>query len=392
MMTLTSEHGYILVIQPDLEAGDWLVNTLLTFGHTVVCSQSNEEGLALFRQEHYQLIIVALTLSTPLLEVLREESPETPVITVSAEVPMDVVIEALKNGAIDHFFSHRDLIVLEHTVQRALERGRLLRQNRDYQQQLEAANAELERSLATLQEDQEAGRRIQYRLLPQTPFHASPDCEVTHRIFPSLYLSGDFIDYFKIGEGKLGFYLADVSGHGAASAFVTVFLKAITNRIQKHYERKTTVNVVAPARILAMINDELIAARMGKHLAMFCGVIDLEHHRLTYSVAAHYPPPLLVNDGVAALLAGRGLPLGLFKDVSHEEHMVELAPSFTLIATSDGVLEVLPKGTALEKEKLLQTMAANVRVVDDLVKELNLNDDAELPDDVALLVINRVLS
>lgn len=392
MMTLTSEHGYILVIQPDQQAGDWLVNKLTAFGHTVARSNNSEDGLEQFRHEQHQLIIVSLELSTPLLAVLREESPETPVITVSGEVPMDVVIEALKNGAVDHFFSHRDLIVLEHTVQRALERGRLLRQNRDQQLQLEAANAELERSLATLQEDQEAGRRIQYRLLPQTPFQAFADCHVTHRIFPSLYLSGDFIDYFKIGEGKLGFYLADVSGHGAASAFVTVFLKAITNRIQKHYERKTTVNIVAPARILAMINDELIAARMGKHLAMFCGVIDFENHRLTYSVAAHYPPPLLVSEGISTPLAGRGLPLGLFKDVNHEEYVVDLTPSFTLIATSDGVLEVLPKGSAADKEKLLQTMATNIRVVDDLVKELNLSDDAELPDDVALLVINRVNS
>lgn len=392
MMILTSEHGYILVIEPDRQTGDWLVQKLTVFGHAAALCASAEEGLELFRREQHQLVIVDLEASPHILAALREESPETPVITISADVPMDIVIEALKNGAVDHFFIHRDVVVLEHTVQRALERGRLLKQNRDYQQQLEAANAELERSLATLQEDQEAGRRIQYRLLPQTPFAASPDCQVSHRIFPSLYLSGDFIDYFKIGEGKLGFYLADVSGHGAASAFVTVFLKAITNRIQKHYERKTTVNIVAPARILAMINDELIAARMGKHLAMFCGVIDLEHNRLTYSVAAHYPPPLLVSHGVATPLAGRGLPLGLFKDVNHEEYIVDLAPVFTLIAISDGVLEVLPKGSAADKEKWLQAMANRVSHVDDLVRELDLSDDAELPDDVALLVINRAAS
>ena len=74
----------------------------------------------------------------------------------------------------------------------------------------------------------------------------------------------------------------------------------------------------------------------------------------------------------------------------HEEHVLELQPSFTFIATSDGVLDVLPKGSANDKEKYLQAAAKNVRNVDDLVKELNLSEEAALPDDVALLVINRV--
>ena len=66
-----------------------------------------------------------------------------------------------------------------------------------------------------------------------------------------------------------------------------------------------------------------------------------------------------------------------------------MAQNFTLIATSDGVLEVLPKGSAADKEKLLQSMAVDVQTVDDLVALLHLSDDDELPDDVALLVIKR---
>ena len=49
----------------------------------------------------------------------------------------------------------------------------------------------------------------------------------------------------------------------------------------------------------------------------------------------------------------------------------------------------MPKGSAAEKEKQLQTMAIRVQTVDDLVALLKLTDDDELPDDVALLVIKR---
>ena len=31
----------------------------------------------------------------------------------------------------------------------------------------------------------------------------------------------EFVDYFRVDERRIGFYLADVSGHGASSAFVT---------------------------------------------------------------------------------------------------------------------------------------------------------------------------
>lgn len=387
------ESGYVLVIEQETAMRNGLVSQLSALGHTVDACDSLAIGLECFRAGNHDVVIAdyvsLLAENSDFLKTLEREAPETPVITISSGDDAGHAIGALRDGAVDHLFPqrlHPDVLGLR--VQKALERSRLLRQNRQYRLQLESANAELERSLELLQEDQEAGRRVQFRLLPQSPFQLM-DCTVTHRIFPSLYLSGDYVDYFKVGDSKLGFYLADVSGHGAASAFVTVFLKAITNRLQKHYEKKTQVNFVSPSRVLSDINAELNAMHMGKHLAMFCGVVDMANNRLTYSVAAHYPPPLLIHRGDVLSLAGKGLPLGLFKEVNYEEHVVDLEHDFTLIAASDGVLEVLPKGSASEKEKQLQEIAMHVNSVDDLVGALQLSKDAALPDDVALLVIKR---
>ena len=161
MMTLYQENGLILVIHPQAELGVWLEKILAGFGHSVTITHDITQGLASFEQERHHLMIVDLALmQEPRLIDFVKNSPEIPVITVSNEVSMDEVLAGLKNGAVDHFFRQRDTVVLAHTVQRALERGRLLKQNREYQHQLEAANAELARSLETLQEDQEAGRRI----------------------------------------------------------------------------------------------------------------------------------------------------------------------------------------------------------------------------------------
>ena len=68
-----------------------------------------------------------------------------------------------------------------------------------------------------------------------------------HQIIPSLYLSGDFVDYFRVDERRVAFYLADVSGHGASSAFVTVLLKFMTTRLLFESKRNGTLPEFKPS-------------------------------------------------------------------------------------------------------------------------------------------------
>ena len=64
----------------------------------------------------------------------------------------------------------------------------------------------------------EAGRKLQSQLLPEDQLTIG-NYVFSRRLFPSTYLSGDFVDYFPINDRHCAFYVADVSGHGAASAF-----------------------------------------------------------------------------------------------------------------------------------------------------------------------------
>src|SRR5690606_40550624 len=85
-----------------------------------------------------------------------------------------------------------------------------------------------------------AGRHIQLKLFPERGREID-GLQFDHLIKPSLYLSGDFLDYFQIDERNVVFYLADVSGHGASSAFVTVLLKNLTNRLQRNLRRGSKI-------------------------------------------------------------------------------------------------------------------------------------------------------
>ncbi len=386
---------HVLVIDDEPVVRESLAVYLSDSGFKVDTAKSGDEGLALFRNTRPDLVICDLRMpmvdGLDVLKAINAEAPETPVIVVSGQGSMNDVVTALRNGAVDYLFKPLiELEVLEHAVRRALERGHLLKQNKQIREQLELTNAELERSLDLLEEDQEAGRRVQRRMLPPTPHVFNESCHFSHRIIPSLYLSGDFVDYFRLGPDRIGFYLADVSGHGASSAFVTVFLKTLTNRIQRHYEKRTAVNTLSPARLMRDINQELISMGMGKHLAMFCGAVDLAENKLTYCMGAHFPPPILINDGVAQALPGRGLPVGIFSDATFDDIVVDISQRFSLVAMSDGVLEVLPEGSMEEKEAhLLAAVGQAPADADALAAALALDGDMEVPDDIALLVIHR---
>jgi sigma-B regulation protein RsbU (phosphoserine phosphatase) len=85
--------------------------------------------------------------------------------------------------------------------------------------------------------DQQAGRQVQMRMLPNSPLVIG-DYLCSHTIIPSLYLSGDFTDYFTVDDHYLVFFMADVSGHGSSSAFATVLLKNLFARKRSDYLRR----------------------------------------------------------------------------------------------------------------------------------------------------------
>ncbi len=59
-----------------------------------------------------------------------------------------------------------DVTLLYSAVTREMERSRHCKQNREHQARLEQLNRELDEALGQLRTDQEAGRQIQFQLLP----------------------------------------------------------------------------------------------------------------------------------------------------------------------------------------------------------------------------------
>ena len=386
----------LLVIDDDDKVRASLRGHFEDAGFCVLEAADGRHGLQLFELEQPELVICDLRSpqfdGLGLIRRIAEGGSEVPVIVISAAGVMSDAVEALRMGASDYLIKPLDdLAMLEHSVRRALDRARLRQENRRYRERLEIANRELQASLSLLQEDQNAGRHVQMNMLPVTPWEAG-EFRFAHQIIPSLYLSGDFVDYFRIDERRIGFYLADVSGHGASSAFVTVLLKFMTTRLlyESRRHRNRPLPEFRPSDVLEHINRGLLNCKLGKHVTMLGGVIDESSGTLTYSVGGHLPLPVLYSDGEASYLEGRGLPVGLFEEARFEDRELPLPERFSLVLCSDGILDLLPGETLKDKEVSLPRMVVEAGgSLEGLRRVFGLANLGEMPDDIALLVLSR---
>jgi serine phosphatase RsbU (regulator of sigma subunit) len=387
----------LLIIDQDAHVRASLAAYLEQGGFAILQSAEALQGLQMLEQYRPDLVICDLGMVSAggleLIGRIIESAPDTPVVAISCAGVVSDAVASLRMGAADYLVKPiEDLAMLEHSVRRALEGAALRLENRRYRERLEQANLELQASLNLLEEDQHAGRQMQLNMLPLTPWEAD-GLHFAHRIIPSLYLSGDFVDYFRLDEQRIAFYLADVSGHGASSAFVTVLLKFMTTRLLYESRRNGALPAFKPSDVLGHINRGLINCKLGKHVTMLGGIIDLQKNQLVYSIGGHLPLPLLYVDGKVRYLEGRGLPVGLFEDALHEDHVLDLPPSFSLSLFSDGVFDLLPGASLKEKEQrlpeLVRQAAGNLEAI---TAALQLDSLEDMPDDIAVLTLSRNLA
>ena len=243
----------ILIIDDEERAREILVAYLEDSGFQVLQASDGQAGIERCRREPPDLVLCDLRMpgmdGLQVLATVTREFPELPILVVSGLGGMSDAIQALKLGAWDYVTKPiEDMAVLEHAIDHALERARLRRENREYREHLEAVNEQLRQTVRQLQEDEAAARRIQFQLLPEND-KVYRGYQFSRHLLTSQYLSGDFVDYFAIDGDHLGFYMADVSGHGVSSAFVTVMLKSFMGRYRELYRQNRDRGILNPAAV-----------------------------------------------------------------------------------------------------------------------------------------------
>jgi serine phosphatase RsbU (regulator of sigma subunit) len=352
-------------------------------------------GIDLSRRAKPDLVLCDISMpevnGIEVLQTITQENPALPIIMVTGTGVIDDVINSLKLGAWDYITKpFEDILVINHAVAKALERARLLQANREYQAHLEAANRQLTESLRKLEEDETAARKMQFHLLPDN-HQAWGRYRFSRVLYPSLYLSGDFIDYFIIDGDHAGFYIADVSGHGASSAMMTVLLRSHINHHLRRFMREGTDKILHPEAMLVALNHAFLSENIGKYATIFYGVLSMKHNTLLYANGGQAPCPVLRNGNQATFLEGRSVPVGLFPRAQYNVQSISLPGHFDMALFSDGILEILPSPSLREREAYLPALIARMDnpTVEAISQQLALESQANYPDDIAILLISR---
>ncbi|MBO6556340.1 MAG: SpoIIE family protein phosphatase [Pseudomonadales bacterium] len=316
-----------------------------------------------------------------LISKIHRQFPLVPIVMVATDPSEEAMREHIEAGASDYIYyvgPQREL--LPFVVQQNLDS----RTN----ELLAEASEEARTRFKQLEHDQKSGFRVQQAMLPESPTSLQ-GISFNHQLYPSLIMSGDFIDYFELFDGRVAFYIADVSGHGASSAFITVLLKSLSRRLLDDFQR-----FMSTAEILAWINAELLQWHLEQHVTMFFGIIDQENHLLEYSNAAHFPGTILCHSGGAEFLEIGGQPLGLYAEPQYEPYQVALPDRYAIVMFSDGVFEILPQATLEAKEEHLLSVVElhkhqedPIQLIDELVDDLGVLMASSIPDDIAVFTV-----
>lgn len=232
---------------------------------------------------------------------------------------------------------------------------------------------------------------LQHSLLPaELPNVPGLDLAVHYRA--ANRAGGDYYDFFPLSDGRLGFLIADVSGHGTPAAV----LMAITHSIA----HAATATPGRPGAFLTHLNANL-AGRYNRHsgsfITAFAAVFDPVHDKLTYASAGHIPPRLLrAADGTRTPLNRvQRLPLGIGSlKTQYPEQTVEMATGDQVVLFTDGVTESVNRaGDVFGVERLDAALALRPSgaqsVLAQILSDLQNFSGAPPVDDRTIVVVRR---
>jgi len=223
----------------------------------------------------------------------------------------------------------------------------LERQVNDRTRELTIRNEQLDQAKQRLEADLELAKLMQSAILP-APFPAERGWTGTARMVPALQMAGDFYDYIRLDQGRLGLVVADVSGKGVAPAFFMAVSRAV---LQDAARRSGD-----PGSCLSEANQALCEQNpLEMFVTVFYAVLDPRNGVVDYANGGHNPPYLIPHDGTARQLPGtEGTLLGIIPDMPYDSATITLQLGDTLFLYTDGVTEAMTVAGDMFGEKRLE--------------------------------------
>jgi phosphoserine phosphatase RsbU/P len=172
-----------------------------------------------------------------------------------------------------------------------------------------------------------------------------PEAAFAVRYEPLEEAGADFYDAVRIAEGIHGYMVADISGHGVATAFLTSALKAL---LRQHAGPQ-----YSPEETLRAVNYGMGQIFGIEQYVTACYVSLNRRSSVASVLSAGHPPLIHVSEAGAAAVETEGDPLGIFGSVEFTLKELPVAPGDRLYLYTDGLIEAGDGGRKAGLARLL---------------------------------------
>jgi serine phosphatase RsbU (regulator of sigma subunit)/pSer/pThr/pTyr-binding forkhead associated (FHA) protein len=237
-------------------------------------------------------------------------------------------------------------------------------------------------------------REIQQSFLP-TDFQAlqGPHTELYAKVEPARGVSGDFYDFFKLPDGRLVFFVGDVTGKGMPAALFMIAVRTLT--------RQLAPAAAGPGELLSRLHAALSADNPTQlFVTLACGTYDARDGAIVVAAGGH-PAPLLRRKGgaVEEVAITPGMMIGSAPmALRFAETRLKLAAGETFILYTDGMTEgFAPDGVSMFGLDRLREVLGGPRAALPLAECVaaacaavqRFTGEAELQDDQTLFLLRR---
>jgi phosphoserine phosphatase RsbU/P len=185
------------------------------------------------------------------------------------------------------------------------------------------------RRLLSIENELAIARDIQNSILPgAAPELASLRIHAAYH--PMTAVAGDFYDFIPVDEHRIGFLVADVSGHGVPAALIAAMIKVAMQSVIGCADN--------PAEVLRRLNHILSGQLRGQFVTAAYLWLDTESQTARYSAAGH-PPLLRWRQGKLGNIESNGLLFGVLPDCEYPAIEMPLEHGDRYLLYTDGVVE-----------------------------------------------------
>ncbi len=268
----------------------------------------------------------------------------------------------------------------------AMQRAGLVEQLQSKIDALEEAQDELAQK-ERLERELELARQVQQSMIPRT-FPTMRGLTFAASYAPARQVGGDFYDVIRLDDERVALVIADVADKGMPAALYMALARSLILAEARQFD--------APETVLRNVNQLLLElGEQDMFVTVFYGLLDRRQGTLTYTRAGH-DHPLLVRDGRATALGGRGMALGLFDAATFtmSQEVMAVEPGDRLILFTDGLTDVVgPDGRMASRDQLVNRVKAcaylpPAEICRTIFDELSAyREETPQFDDMALLVV-----